>query len=173
MPTAARSCRAGRLARLASLVAGNAAYPSCKRAPYFPTFLRILHTPPMASESPDLPQLPPAEPAQDAATDEAGEGPFAHVRIKHGYTTAFVTADVEGLGTGLQLLVDASRALCITPDRVRLLRCVEGGGFVQIDEDLRLADQHVKNDDVIVAILQDDDGEWEEPVLLEYPETAD
>lgn len=91
--------------------------------------------------------------------------PFAHVRIKRARLTAFVSVDIEGGATGETLLVEAARVLCITPDRLRLLRIQRHQGFVLLDDRSTLSDQQVGNDDVIAAAVQDDDGTWDTPAV--------
>jgi hypothetical protein len=88
------------------------------------------------------------------------------VRVRRGRVTAFVTVDLNDR-SGCKALCDrAARALSVDdPTRLHLVR---GQSHALLDGETALAEQGVKNDDVLIAVFMvDGSDEWESPTALD------
>lgn len=88
--------------------------------------------------------------------------PFAYLRVKRKELTLFVETDLEGGATGEMLHKSVARLMHVPAEKLRLVRR-DGNGFLALRESEKLSEQRVKCDSVIVAVLQDENGIWEDP----------
>jgi hypothetical protein len=95
-------------------------------------------------------------------TSQGDDGPDTHVRVRRGRVTAFVTVDLNDRSGCKALRDGAARALSVDdPTRLRLVR---RQSLAPLDGETALAEQGVKNDDVLIAVIRvDGSDEWESP----------